>query len=868
MTIVTPMMRQYQAVKEQYSDCLLFFRLGDFYEMFGEDALTASRELNIVLTARDGGQGQKVAMCGVPHHAADNYIARLIGKGYKVAICEQLEDPKLAKGIVRRDVIRIVTPGTVLEENMLQVGSHNYLAACWPETRRGAESGFGLAYVDISSGEFRATELKGPECRKELGDELVRINPAELVLPEALAGDELFRFRSSAVVSRCPEEGLVRNSFEDLLRIHFRVASLEGLGLQDRSPAARAVAMILLFLQQTQKRSLNYLDRLTVYDCGEYMFLDAATRRNLELTATIRGNKRQGSLLSVVDHTQTAMGSRLLREWLESPLLDCGAVNRRLDAVSELINQPLLLDDFRLQLPKLYDLPRLVGRVCYGSAGPRELAALRSTLSLLPELFRLLSQLNSPLAGVLLDSFDLLEDIDALLRDALADEPPLSARDHGAIRSGFNSEVDELRRLSGSAKELLLQMEAEEREKTGIRNLKVGFNKVFGYYIEISKSRAAEAPDRYLRKQTLANGERYITEELKELENRILSAGERLSSLEYQLFMELRQQVAEAATRILATADVLAHLDVLQGLAHVAIHNCYCRPQVDGGGRIIIKEGRHPVVESILGAENYIPNDTYLDKSSQRMMLITGPNMAGKSTYMRQVALVVLLAQIGSFVPAAAAQIGTVDRIFTRVGAADDLTAGQSTFMVEMNETSNILRHAGPKSLIVLDEIGRGTSTFDGLSIAWAVAEYIVNDACGAKTLFATHYHELTALADTYPLIRNFSIAVREKGKDIIFLRKIVEGAEDKSYGIQVAQLAGLPKAVLARAREILAQLEKEKHPAGDIQISEQLTFDTLIADDPPPEPALLRELRELDTDAITPLDALLTIIKWKKELL
>ncbi len=867
MTIVTPMMRQYQAVKEQYSDCLLFFRLGDFYEMFGQDALTASRELNIVLTARDGGQGQKVPMCGVPHHAADNYIARLLQSGYKVAVCEQLEDPKLAKGIVRRDVVRVFTPGTVVEENMLQQGSHNYLAACWPEIKRGVESGFGLAYVDISSGEFRATQLKGGESRKELSDELARINPAELVLPQALADDLLFGQRVSAAISRCDGEKLVQTGFEELLRIHFRTASLEGLGLADKPLAAKAAALILVFLEQTQKRSLDYLDKLTVYDAGEYMFLDAATRRNLELTTTIRGGKTQGSLLSVIDQTQTAMGSRLLREWLESPLLTPEAINRRLDGVSELISQPMLLADIRKSLAKLYDLPRLVGRICYGSAGPKELAALRATLILLPELFRLLAACKSPLLNVLLDSFDQLEDVLQALAAALAEEPPLSPRDSGLIRPGFNGEVDELRRLSGSAKELLLQLEAEEREKTGIRSLKVGYNKVFGYYIEISKGRSGEAPEHYIRKQTLVNGERYITEELKDLESRILSAGERLAALEYQLFSDLRQQVAKEASRILATGDILAHLDALQSLAYIAMRNGYCRPQVDGGSRIIIKEGRHPVVESIIGAENYIANDTYLDKSSQRMMLITGPNMAGKSTYMRQVALIVLLAQIGSFVPADAAQIGTVDRIFTRVGAADDLTAGQSTFMVEMNETSNILRHAGPKSLIILDEIGRGTSTFDGLSIAWAVAEYIINDACGAKTLFATHYHELTALADSYPLIRNFSIAVREKGKDIIFLRKILAGAADKSYGIQVAQLAGLPKVVLTRAREILAQLETEPHPAREIQISQQLTLDALIADEPPPEPALLKELRELDVDAMTPLAALLLINKWKNGL-
>jgi len=871
LTIVTPMMRQYQEVKAEYPDCLLFFRLGDFYELFFEDAQTASRELNIVLTARDGGKGTKVPMCGVPFHSASNYLARLIEKGYKVAICEQLEDPKSVKGLVKRGVVRVVTPGTVVEENMLDEKQHNYLAACWRESRRGAGSGFGLAYVDISSGEFWVTQFTGEEAEGEVADELCRIHPAELILQEALYQDEGFRAhfwdKSVGSFSLCPEEAFIKNNYRELLQTHFRVASLESLGLGERPLAALAAEMILYFLQHTQKRSLDYIDKLQVYDCGAFMFLDAASRRNLELTATLRNNHRRGSLLWVLDDTQTSMGTRLLKKWLESPLLSAEGINHRLDAVEELIEAPHIFNELRALLKELYDMPRLISRICYGNAGPRDLSALKQTAARMPGISALLSQLKSPLYQLLFDSLDPLEDIYSLIDASISPEPPLSPRDSGVIRKGYHAEVDELRSLSGSTKELLLQMEARERERTGIKTLKISYNKVFGYYIEISKSRAAEAPVDYVRKQTLVNGERFITDELKQLETRILSAGERLADLEYGLFTQIREQVAAAANRILQCSDVLANLDVLQSLASVALENGYCKPIVNDEAALIIKDGRHPVVEKIIGRENFTPNDTYLDRGSQRMMLITGPNMAGKSTYMRQVALIVLMARMGSFVPASAAQIGYFDRIFTRVGAADDLASGQSTFMVEMNETSNILRHATKDSLIILDEIGRGTSTFDGLSIAGAVAEYIIQDRCGAKTLFATHYHELTALSETYPLICNYSIAVKEKGHSIIFLRKIVKGAADKSYGIQVARLAGLPQAVLARAADILRQLETENHMQA-LDLSEQICFDALLKDtEPVPEPSILAELRNLDVDALTPLQALMKINEWKSEL-
>ena len=872
MSIVTPMMRQYQEVKAQYPDCLLFFRLGDFYELFFEDAKIASQALGIVLTARDGGQGEKVPMCGVPYHSVNNYLSRLIEQGYKVAICEQLEDPKTVKGLVKRGVIRVVTPGTVIEESMLDEKQHNYLAACWKDLRRGITPGFGLAYVDISSGEFYATEFNGEDAESELAAELCCIRPAELILQELLYQDSGFQAHfwdhSVGSFSLCPDETFVKNHYRELLQDHFHVSSLEGLGLGEKPLAALAVVMTLDFLNHTQKRSLDYIDQLRVYDCGEFMFLDAATRRNLELTATLRNNNRRGSLLWVLDDTHTSMGARLLREWLESPLLSAEAINRRLDAVEEMMNEPQIFHDLRDTLRQLYDMPRLISRICYGSAGPRDLVALRQTAAHMPTLFQLMARLHSPLYHILFDSLDQLEDITDLIASAISDDPPLSPKDSGVIRSGYNSEVDDLRQLSGSTKERLLQMEAQERERTGIKNLKISYNKVFGYYIEISKSRVGEAPADYIRKQTLVNGERFITEDLKKLETRILSATERLADLEYGLFVQVREQIAAAADRILQCADVVAHLDVLQSLASIALTNGYCKPVVNDDSHIIIQDGRHPVVEKIIGRENFTPNDTYLDESSQRMMLITGPNMAGKSTYMRQVALIVLLAHMGSFVPASAAQIGYCDRIFTRVGAADDLASGQSTFMVEMNETSNILRHANKNSLIILDEIGRGTSTFDGLSIAGAVAEFIIQDSCGAKTLFATHYHELTALSDTYPLISNYSISVKEKGHDIIFLRKIIKGAADKSYGIQVARLAGLPPAVLTRATAILQQLEEENHLRGPINLTEQLSFDELRKTvQPTTESPILSELRNLDVDTLTPIEALLKINQWKSEL-
>lgn len=865
---VTPMMRQYRAIKEEHSDCLLFFRLGDFYEMFAEDALLGSRELEIVLTSRDGGNGTKIPMCGVPFHAVDGYIAKLIAKGYKVAICEQIEDPRLAKGIVKRDVVRIITPGTLVESQMLKENSNNYLMAVF---RDKTDGGFGIAYTDISTGEFMATQINGPTAWEKLSAEISRVNPAECILPENLRQEELFGlFLSSGTIGSISapyDETYIRHNSDAILTIHFHVASLEALGLADMPLAAKAAALVLDFLQQTQKRSLDYLDKLNIYSTSHFLTLDANTRRNLEITSTMRTNQRKGSLLWVLDDTRTAMGARLLKEWIENPLLAEDKINQRLDGVEELVNNTQIASLIQSQLKEMHDMERLISRVCYGNAGPRDLLALRNSLALLPEIFRLLAYLNAPIYKIFIDHFDLLEDIRELIEASIAEDAPLSAKDEGIIKDGYNEQVDELRGIAHGGKSWLLQLEARERERSGIKTLKVGFNKVFGYYIEVTNSNLANVPADYIRKQTLVNAERYITEELKEWENKILTASEKLLALEYESFCEIRTRIAANASRIKNTAEVIAHLDVLQSLAKVAMENHYCRPQVDGGRIIEIISGRHPVIEQIIGPENYVPNDTLFEEHTQQMMLITGPNMAGKSTYMRQVALIVLLARMGSFVPAASANIGRVDRIFTRVGASDDLAAGQSTFMVEMCETANILRHATSDSLIILDEIGRGTSTFDGLAIAWAVVQYIM-ETNSAKTLFATHYHELTSLDKQYPLIKNYSVAIREKGGDIIFLHKIIRGAADRSYGIQVASLAGLPKEVVRRAKDILVNLESEKNGIREAFPIIDLPISTLAAEEDTLAKRIADEIAALDLNAMTPVEALIWLDKRQRELL
>ncbi len=880
MLDATPMLKQFQVIKEQYKDCLLFYRMGDFYEMFGDDALIASRELEIVLTAKAAGKDVKLPMCGVPYHAVDGYLAKLIAKGYKVAICEQIEDPKLAKGIVKRDVIRVVTPGTLVESQLLNEDANNYLMAVWPNAdlvkedySKNAEPCFGLAYVDISTGKFLATEIKGVEVWNKLADEICRIAPAECILPEYLYASEFFNIRMRgngiSTLTKVKGENFIKNNMTELLMTHFKTASLEGLGFNEMPVAAYAVAAILYFLQDTQKRSLSYLNQVQTYNTNQHMVLDATTRRNLEITSTMRTNQRNGSLLSVCDDIKTAMGARLLKEWLEKPLLSTPIIRQRLDGVEELFKNPFVLEDLRGFLKDIYDLQRLVGRISYGNAGPKDMIALKNSCFVLPSIFQLLVKLRSSIFRAFLDHFDILDDLATLIDESMADDPPLSARDGDVIKSGYNAQIDELRQISHGGKDFLLRLEAKERERTGIKSLKIGFNKVFGYYIEITNSNLSNVPQNYIRKQTLVNGERYITEELKEWESKILTASEHMVNLEYDLFCQIRGKLAQEASRIQRTADVIAHLDALQSLASVALKNGYIKPIVDDSAIIEIREGRHPVVERNLGRENYVPNDAYLDTDTQQFMLITGPNMTGKSTYMRQVALIVLLARVGSFVPAVRCRVGKIDRIFTRVGASDDLAAGQSTFMVEMCETSNILRHATKDSLIILDEIGRGTSTLDGLSIAWAVTEYIMQPECRAKTLFATHYHELLQLEENYPTLKNYSIAVKEKDGQIVFLHKIVPGGTDKSYGIQVASLAGLPDEVIVRAKEILIQLEgDDRINPSMIEPYSQQVIEAFITQSKNGKPnPLLAEIRALNVNDITPIQALYKIEQWQKKL-
>ncbi|MGI6066572.1 MAG: DNA mismatch repair protein MutS [Bacillota bacterium] len=868
MANMTPMMKQYQRIKANHKDAILFFRLGDFYEMFLEDAVLASRELEITLTARDGGNGKKIPMCGIPYHAADGYLAKLISKGHKVAICEQMENPKSAKGIVKRDVIRIVTPGTVLESNLLHEKKQNYLLAVC----RG-EKVFGLAYTDISTGEFYATEISGTDQNAKLFDEVARINPAECILPASLYHEETLRNKlentAGGSISKVPDEYFQLKEATTFIEKHFQVTSLEALGLGEMPFATCTVGSILQFLMETQKRDLSYLNQLKIYSTSSFMMIDSTTRRNLELTATIRGGQRKGSLLWVCDQTLTALGGRLLREWLEKPLLDISMISGRLDAVEELTNNVFIREDLRSLLKKVYDMERLIGRIAYGSANPRDLIALKTSVSVVPEVYQLGSNLKSTLFQKMFSNFDILEDIYQQIDQAINDDPPVSPKEGGIIKEGYDEEVDELRSITTGGKKWIADLEAKEKAATGIKSLKVGFNKVFGYYIEVTNANLNAVPGNYIRKQTLANAERYITEELKEWENKILGASENLTSREYELFCDVRNQITLSSTRIRQVASIIAKLDVLLSFAQVALENGYCKPEVNAGDVIHIVDGRHPVVEQITGSGDYVPNDTYLDNKEHQVCLLTGPNMAGKSTYMRQVALTVLMAQIGCFVPAASAVIGIVDRIFTRVGAADDLAGGQSTFMVEMCETANILRNATRKSLVILDEIGRGTSTYDGMSIAWAVAEYLLKPEVGAKTLFATHYHELTALSDKFSQVKNYTVAVREKEGGIIFLRKIIPGGTDKSYGIQVARLAGLPEEVLKRAKEILTGLEGEEkvpkriEPPKDRETPVQLA---VFSPNPPKHP-LVAELEMLDLNNLTPLDALIKLNQWQRKL-
>ncbi|MHC1747190.1 MAG: DNA mismatch repair protein MutS [Cellulosilyticaceae bacterium] len=805
---VTPMMRQYFEIKDQNPDCILFFRLGDFYEMFFDDALTASRELEITLTGRDCGQEERAPMCGVPFHAADNYIARLVEKGYKVAVCEQVEDPKVAKGIVKREVIRIITPGTILEGNTIEEGKNNYIASVIYYN-----DCYSLSVADVSTGEWQVTEIEGHNSLKKLLDELAKFTPAQCLLDQYCYNDttitKFISSRFNCLTEETPEHMLDVTLSESALTKHFNIKALEGIGLTTLSASTLAAASLLNYLKETQKNNLSHMRKLTIYNVEEYMLLDGATRRNLELTETLREKKRKGSLLWVLDHTKTAMGARFLRRAIEQPLINAGTIKVRLEATEELKENPFLKEELIDALNQVYDIERLMGRIAYGTCNAKDLVALKQSLGVLPQIHKSLKDCHSQKLKQMYLNFDLLEDVYGLIDQAINEDAPISVREGSLICDGYHEEVDHLRSVKTKGTDWLRDVETKEKEKTGIKNLKIKYNKVFGYFLEVTSSYNHLVPDYFIRKQTLANCERYITEELKKIEEEVLGADDKLTTLEYSLFVNVREQVAKEMERLLATSRQLAELDMLSAFADVAYKNNYVKPMITQDDTINIVNGRHPVVEKIIGEHTFIANDLYLDNKESQINLITGPNMAGKSTFMRQVALVVLMAQIGSFVPADEATIGVVDRIFTRVGASDDLASGQSTFMVEMMEVSNILHNATSNSLLILDEIGRGTSTIDGLSIAWSIIEHLANPKLiGAKTLFATHYHELTVLANTIPTLKNYCVAVKEMGEDIIFLHKIVPGSTDHSYGIQVAKLAGLPENVLKRAKEIMQNLE------------------------------------------------------------
>lgn len=879
MADLTPMMQKYMETKQEYPDCILFYRLGDFYEMFFEDAEIASKELEITLTGKSCGLEERAPMCGVPYHAVEGYLNKLVSKGHKVAICEQVEDPKTTKGIVKREVVRIVTPGTNLDTQALDETKNNYIMCIVYIADK-----YGVSVADISTGDYFVTEI--PDSAKLL-DEIYRFSPSEIICNEAfyMSGVDMDGMKDRLGITIYSLESWY---FDDevcrkKLLEHFEVSSFAGLGLADYDCGIISAGALLQYLLETQKNSLSNLTHITPYAAGKFMMIDSSTRRNLELCETLREKQKRGSLLWVLDKTKTAMGARTLRKYVEQPLIDKTEIIRRLDAVQELKEQAISREEIREYLSPVYDLERLITKIAYGSANPRDLTAFRSSLEMLPALLYILQEMKAELLKDLAVDLDPLEDLCILVKKAIREDPPIAMKEGNIINDGYNEEVDKLRRAKSDGKDWLAKLENDEREKTGIKNLKIKYNKVFGYYLEVTNSYKEMVPEYYTRKQTLANAERYITPELKELEDMILGAEDKLYALEYELYSEVRDLIASQIERIQKTAKAVAALDAFASLALVAERNNYVRPKINEKGVIDIKEGRHPVVERMIPNEMFISNDTYLDDKKHRISIITGPNMAGKSTYMRQTALIALMAQIGSFVPAKSANIGLSDRIFTRVGASDDLASGQSTFMVEMTEVANILRNATSKSLLILDEIGRGTSTFDGLSIAWAVIEYISDSRLlGAKTLFATHYHELTELEGKIDNVNNYCIAVKEKGDDIVFLRKIVKGGADKSYGIQVAKLAGVPELVIGRAKEIVEELSDEditarvseiaskervvkKKPKvkkyDDVDIAQMSLFDTVKDDD------VLEELKNLDVGNMTPIDALNTIYRLQNKL-
>lgn len=867
----TPMMQQYIKIKQHYKDCILFFRMGDFYEMFFDDALSASKTLEITLTARDGGGGEKVPMCGVPHHAAESYMARLIEKGYRVAICEQIEDPKEAKGLVKREVTRIVTPGTVIEGQCLQDNINNYLASAFIE-----EHACGLAYTDISTGLFCLTQFVGENSFNELVDELFRLQPAELIIGSKKQREVKNKLNGSVntLLNIIDDELFDLEQAREVMFYQFNQGWQE-TGADKLEYGLRAAGAILNYLQQTQKRSLQQINKPQIYFTNQYMKIDAASRRNLELTCSIRDGKRWGTLIWVLDYTNTAMGSRLLKLWLEQPLLDTALINGRLDAVEELLGNLIVRKQVKEILKKVYDMERLASRVTYGTANARDLLALSKSFDALPELKSLLKGSHSKLLKETIKSLDEMSDVNDLLHAAIIDDPPVSVRDGGIIRDGYNLEVDRLRAASRNGKEWLIKLETEERQKTGIKSLKVKYNKVFGYYLEVTKSNLSQVPDYYIRRQTLVNAERFITPQLKEYEDMIMGAEDRLVQLEFSLFNDLRKKLTEQVYRIQDTAEKIAVLDVLVSFSEAAERSNYVRPVVNNSKSININDGRHPVVERVMGAGSFVPNDTRLD-DNHKVVILTGPNMAGKSTYMRQVALIALMAQAGSFVPAASVEIGVIDLVFTRIGAADDLAGGRSTFMVEMSECRDIVNNATESSLIIMDEVGRGTSTYDGISIARALIEYI-HTFIGARTLFSTHYHELTDLEALTGVV-NYTISIKEKKDGIIFLRKVLPGKVDRSYGIQVARLAGLPEKVLKRAEDILCNMENSGNANKNFSDHFNNDDDSNKFNEKPiermdghcsqgMEKCLSEELKNLDIMHITPLDAINILAKWKEKI-
>lgn len=869
MAEYSPMMQKYLETKEQYKDCILFYRLGDFYEMFFDDAILVSRELEITLTGKDCGQEERAPMAGVPHHAAESYIAKLIAKGYKVAICEQLQDPKETKGIVERGVVRVVTPGTIVDSNMLEERKNNFIMSIF---KTGIY--FGISVCDISTGEFYSAEIKDNHNFPQLLDEIARYTPSELVV-NSMMGDckeeiNKIKERFDLYITYYNDSYFKEDVFD--LNKKFQFTDTNGkeiTNIDSKNIAVPSINALIEYVTQTQKTTLGHINKITMYQISRYMSLDINARRNLEITEKMRDKSKKGTLLWVLDKTSTSMGGRQLRRWLNDPLIDSPEINRRLNAVKELKENLMLRGDLVESLKKVYDIERLAGKMAYGNANARDMVTLKNSLYKLPEVKHTLANCKSELLKDIYENLDELQDIHKLIETAIVDDPPITIKDGGIIKLGYDPEIDKLKTAQIEGKNWLIQLELEEKEKTGIKNLKVGFNKVFGYYLEVTKSFLDQVPERYVRKQTLTNAERYITEELKNLENQILGAEEKVVNLEYNAFTQIREEISKNIRRLQKTSEAVASLDVLVSFATVAEDLNYCMPEVNTEGVIDIQSGRHPVIEKMLGAGAFVANDTYLDKEENRLSIITGPNMAGKSTYMRQVALITLMAQVGSFVPADSAKIGVVDKIFTRVGASDDLSMGQSTFMVEMMEVATILKEATANSLVILDEIGRGTSTYDGLSIAWAVAEFIADkEKCGAKTLFATHYHELTGLEEKLEGIKNYSIAVKEKGEDVIFLRKIVRGGTDESYGIHVAKLAGVPKTVTSRANEILRTLErksilaeKKQEKQDKKQVQGQFDmFNYKIAE-------IAHDIDKINLNELTPIDALNTLVRIKEKM-